>query len=806
MLPANAAGNIASAKLDQPNFVLLGARHAVTVRYNQTDDRTDLPVTGDAIYSSLNASVKTRNLSFIVSTALAPSASNQFRFSYGRTRLQFADASQRCVTSQVQLSEHCLLPSKSFPSTPLLLNAPLLANATLPVRSGNQFVAGNPEYVYQGITSEEVTAPVGQLVVSGFSPVGVDVFNFPQQRANNTFQVANTSVYQVSRHVLTAGVDFRRTQLNSILDRNFRSQATFSGAADIAPRFGLPSFSPSGFYAGTDFVAAGGVTGYFQTLARSPDSEIGLRYWQGNLFASDQFHAADGLTLTIGVRYELNTVPEEVNRRIERTFTDPQVFRFIETEKQLFGVSGFELFLDERRSIYRKDANNIAPHLAFAWDPTGRGTMSLRGGYGVYFDQILGAVVSQSRSVFPTFSSLNLAGVNPFRNGALLPFNPSLLARPGTINTGDLTQFGADAVSFLILLSQFTNPVPGGGNRIANYPGGPGFVLPANRLVTPSAQHWGLTLEQQLGMHTVASAAYVGTRGTHLLRTATPNFGPNVFPVITGARGALEPQFTGFTIAPGPGSARTFPFLGSFTSIESDAQSSYHSLQLELNRRFASGVQFTSAYTWSHAIDQVSDLFDLAGTRALPQNSFNLRAEKGDANFDVRHRFAGSAIWEIPWPSGSFWLGGWQLAGIATVETGRPYTVLAGFDVNVDGNLTDRLNTTSGITVVNDGRVRLRFPEGAAGERQLLAEVGRDGAVSRNSFRAQGTANLDLAVSKQFRFSEKRDIELRAEVFNLFNRAHYGIPVHQLGSPALGSSVDTRLPQRTVQIGARVRF
>jgi hypothetical protein len=225
-----------------------------------------------------------------------------------------------------------------------------------------------------------------------------------------------------------------------------------------------------------------------------------------------------------------------------------------------------------------------------------------------------------------------------------------------------------------------------------------------------------------------------------------------------------------------------------------------------MDRRFASSVQFTSAYTWSHAIDEVSDLFDLAGSRALPQNSFNLHAEKGDANFDVRHRFSGSAIWEIPWLSGNPWLGGWQLAGIVTLDSGRPFTVLGGFDVNLDGNLTDRLNTTRGISEVDDGRIRLRFPEGALALRQLLAEVGQDGSVARNSFRAQGVASVDLAVSKHFRFSERTDVELRADVFNLFNRTHYGIPVHQLGSPSLGSAVDTRLPQRTVQVGARVRF
>jgi hypothetical protein len=87
-----------------------------------------------------------------------------------------------------------------------------------------------------------------------------------------------------------------------------------------------------------------------------------------------------------------------------------------------------------------------------------------------------------------------------------------------------------------------------------------------------------------------------------------------------------------------------------------------------------------------------------------------------------------------------------------------------------------------------------------------VASVGKDGAVGRNTFRAPGVAAVDLSVNKHFRFSERRDFELRIEFFNLFNRAHYGIPVNQLDFPAAGRSVDTRLPARTVQIGARYYF
>ena len=348
-----------------------------------------------------------------------------------------------------------------------------------------------------------------------------------------------------------------------------------------------------------------------------------------------------------------------------------------------------------------------------------------------------------------------------------------------------------------------------------NYSSGPAFVLPDNDLRTPYAQHWSLTLEKEVFGNYLFSAAYVGTHGDRLLRLATPNLGPNVIPVVlqtVPVPGTIVPRFRGTTVSPGAiqtisetvikTDGRPYPLLGSFTSMESDAQSNYHSLQLQATRRFSGPLQWTAAYTWGHAIDEVSDLFDLSGARALPQNNGNLRAERGNASFDVRHRLVASLVWDLPFFNKSKLLGGWRLAGIGTVQTGQPYTIYAPYDANLDGNLTDRLNSTVGLKNVQKNEVQFEFSDPLS----QVASLGQDGAVGRNTFRAPGLADVDLAVSKNFRFTERARCEFRTEFFNLLNRTHFGIPVHEVDFPGFGRSVNTLIPARTIQFALKFSF
>jgi hypothetical protein len=201
-------------------------------------------------------------------------------------------------------------------------------------------------------------------------------------------------------------------------------------------------------------------------------------------------------------------------------------------------------------------------------------------------------------------------------------------------------------------------------------------------------------------------------------------------------------------------------------------------------------------------------VFDLAGASALPQNSLTFAGEYGPANFDVRHRFAYNHITDLSsWGKRNDFLhvlfDGTEIASTGVFQTGQPFTINSINDVNLDGNLTDRLNSTNGIVSTGDRSRPFALTVPSA---TLLAPVGQDGSVSRNSFRATNLLLFNGALVKSFALSEQTKLIFRAEVFNIFNRANYGIPVRYLESAGFGRSVDTVTPNRRIQFGLKLAF
>lgn len=854
VLPANAHGTIFSLKYDQD--LKLFQQSTFTSRYNFTDDARQVPAVGDALFSGLEPKVRTQNASLFLNSQLTTSLSNQLRGSYGRTRLRF-NAVRNPLT----------IPSDFFPDDPFLLNRRGLFNL-----SGGSSIAA---YTSSTRGVESSLGPIGQLIISPFSPVGLDVYLFPQARVNNTLQAADTVTWFRGNHNFKFGTDIRRTQLNSFLNRNFRPQVVFGGSLDLTGQIAgapLPNLSNSGptpgFFSGADLASLGIPTNIFQSLATGvADSTVGLRFTQFNFFFNDNWRARKGLTIDYGLRYEYNTVPREANNRIEQTFgldqlpaADPNVNlsvpffggRQIFDRKSLDAafdttLNSLRAFLDGRTTIFDADRNNFGPHVGFAWDPfsassTQAGRTVVRGGFGMYYDVALGSVVSQSRNVFPTFVPINVDASSFFyannlffngQSGFFALFNPrfvpvDVLSGPagtgGNINRFPLISqdalnvIGAPASVLRPLLGLLLNPgqVTFGGDVLPPTGGGLAFTLPDRQLRSPYTLQYNLQIEREVFRDFLVNVGYVGSRGLKLTRFRTPNGGPNspTVPIdpLGLAGGGLNPPPALSVVPRNPnGDSRLFPGLGAFTIFDSSASSSYNSLQIGVTKRFNNGRQLTAAYTWSHAIDDVSDVFDMAGAFALPQDDANLRAERGDANFDIRHRLVISSLSNVPFlsrfnnESGArgLLLGGWQMASISTYQTGQPFTVNTSFDLNLDGNLTDRLNSINGIAFVNNGPQKLRLMVPAP---SLLAQPESNGAIGRNTFRANGIWKSDFALIKNFRVSENNVLIFRVEAFNLANRTHFGVPVRILEAPGFGSATDTALPARQIQFGLKYVF
>jgi len=814
-LPASGFGRVLSGKTNG-NFYVRGKRQDITARYNLTDDARTIPVTGDALFSSLRPRVRTQNFSSFLTSEVTDNISNEVRASYGRTRLVFDEVPDR----------EFLIPSQMLPNEPFLLNAPFIQNRTRPLGTG--IPNTGPVKFFRRpndpvrTTSEFTTGPIGQVKVAGFSTLGVDVFNFPQRRVNNTYQLADTLSVAHGTHRFAFGEDIRRVELNSDLPRNSRTILEYAGQFGSDQTVSPPG-QPPVLITPQDLVASGSPTGARQTINTTPgDSTIHLRYYAYNFFGQDEWRVRPNLSLSFGLRYEYDSPPRELDSRIESVLTGGTATSLIPALKTYF---------DGRTRIYDPERTNFAPRLGIAYARRLFGSERetvFRAGYGMYYDQVIGAVVSQSRNVFPNFLTLDTGGgpmgQRNLTDSAKLTFltpsgigfcrtiedpdclHPDLIVQPGTLNRLN------PAVSLTELLLRIKNSFADGGF---------GLTLPTRRLKTPSAQHYAFTVEQPLGKNLAISLAYVGTGGRHLLRLNTPNAGENLGIILKEFDPNLDdanddiPQLFGRVFSPtAPSSLSIYrpsglnSTLGAVNLIETSANSRYDALQVQLRGRFAQRLQFQAAYTFGKATDDVSDVFDMAGASALPQDFTNLAAERGPANFDVRHRIAHNLVFTLPTFSNSSHafrsvFGGLEIASTGQFQTGQPFTVNSIFDVNGDGNFTDRLNSTNGIVVTGDRSQPLRL---TADPSTLLAPVGQDGKVPRNSFRASNLWLTNTAVVKTIPISEQAKIVFRTEVFNLFNRANFGIPVRLLEAPGFGTATDTVTPGRRIQFGLKLVF
>jgi hypothetical protein len=294
----------------------------------------------------------------------------------------------------------------------------------------------------------------------------------------------------------------------------------------------------------------------------------------------------------------------------------------------------------------------------------------------------------------------------------------------------------------------------------------------------------------------MVEAAYVGTSGNRLMMAYNLNAAPPG------------------TTAPVP--RRPYgPLLGEIRAISDTGHSTYHGLQAKVEHRFSHGLYLLGSYTFSKAIDNQSNGTDGSQSGGqYPQDPRNFNGDRGLAAFDRAQRFVTSAVWEIPVGRGRHFgsalpavgqavIGGWQLSGVVTAQSGPPFSALMNCaDVNAEGN-NCRPNRLSNGTLDSAQRSIYKWFDTSA----FVKSVAAYGNAGRDILRAPGSSNVDVGLSKSFRFGahELRRVQFRAESFNLFNHANFAVPNTSIDSPGFGS-ITAAATGRVIQFGLRLDF
>jgi hypothetical protein len=415
-----------------------------------------------------------------------------------------------------------------------------------------------------------------------------------------------------------------------------------------------------------------------------------------------------------------------------------------------------------------RDLNNFAPRFGFNWRLprlgwlTGDGRTVLRGGYARSYDHNFVNLTLNVASAFPFLNSVNFVSGGLAMNAFEQIQNARARGVPADPRTANRTILSADNRS-----------------AIAEQ-----FALQIQRQL---ATNWGFTL------------GWIATKGTGLFQTIDNN--PTV-----------------------PGSSplrRLNPFFGVVRERCNCASSIYHSLQVSLEKRLSQGLALGAHYTYSSFIDDASELFNpnpLADV-AVPQDSYNRKAERGRSTFDRPHRFTANGVWELPFfreqrgPVGKI-LGGWQVSPFVTFQSGAPFTALNGADpafrlTGISGLVGVAIRPmVTGILDVSRMNIADLYQRWQRGERffRQITAAEQIGNAGRGILRADGIANLDIGLMKNTQITETVRLQVRADMFNATNTRNFGIPDARINSAAFLNQWNTDGGRRRIQLGARIVF
>ena len=467
------------------------------------------------------------------------------------------------------------------------------------------------------------------------------------------------------------------------------------------------------------------------------------------LYLQDDFRVSHKLTLNLGLRYDVYPPWVEIDDR--QSNFDETTGRFV------IAADGATLGgVEVGRYLQTYSKKNFGPRFGFAYDVGGNGNLLVRGGFGVFWNYSPGGT-SSSKAQNPPFLQSTSLTPTPTAYGSNLLLRDGLPAPPGV----DPNRPAAGATRSVF----------------------------ARDFRDAYARQWNLNFQRALGTNYMTEVAYVGSQGRQMVLKVDINQAP---PVVGVSDANVNRPF--IRLAPG---------VRSLSQSQSIGELDYHGLLVKFQRRFANNFSFLNSYTYGKSMDFASD------NEAGITNTYDLGYNRGPSDYDVRHTFSSSWIYELPWARNAFY-GGWQMSGILYLRGGLPLTVTQSQGVlsTGTGNRPNR---------ICDGRL-----DNPTIDRwfdtscfvQVPDTTGTFGDSGRGIIRGPGSFNIDASIIKNTRIG-RYQTEIRVEAFNVLNHPQFANPNTQIGNAAVGtisamlSSPSCSLcgtTERQVQLGVKVRF
>lgn len=623
--------------------------------------------------------------------------------------------------------------------------------------------------------------------VSGYATIG-GATNLPQNRWDNHYQVADTLTWNHGAHTFKAGFDLLLARSTNVITSSGRGAFVVNDASIITANGGTTSASAHLGSAGDSLAdLLLGLT-YTSTVGTTAGT-VYLNFQGHDFFVQDDWKVKPNLTLNLGLRYELAEPVYSPHSTVSNFDLSTQ--QFIPAD-----ING------NFHHLYNYDYNNLAPRVGFSWQPFKDNRTVLKGAAGMFYNQPL---------LYNQF--LNFGTQYPFRLITTYTSAASV-ASSRTVNTISLdTPFSVPNTTTL-------QPCTVGGQINCSASLSPLSVQ--SSYATPSLTEWSLGIQQSLSRAMVFESTYFGSKGTRLPLSISTN--------------VVNPSTYAITNRVPRQSDRPYANFSTVSSQDTRANSEFHSWQNSLKQSNSNGVTFILAYTFSKSIDGGGGIGSGSNSSGTAQNPYNLRAERGLSDFDVRHRLVFSPVAELPFGRNKRFLsqglsaalfGGFQVSGIFSFQSGRPFTVFnsssnnSGYFGNNDrpnvvGDPNATVNTSTGAPTHSVAQwfntaafaSAPAFRTVTAGGVTTVTQSGQFGNEGRNTLIGPKYTDLDLTLSRNFPIFERINGQLRVESFNLLNHPNFFNPLQngvQFGTSTFGTITQANDP-RDLQFSLRVLF